>query len=514
MRKTVSATQIIIGVVIVIIGVCHIIMAGTLPLFGDDLAYSRYDLYYGGSILYYPRWILRHWAFVNGRIANFIAPVFLYFLPLWVVKVCAGVMVSFWLWLMVRITRVERSLIGSSFVLAIVVFAYPWWDCFTIFVIQMNYIWSISAILMFLLMMRRSVAGKMSYLALLIVAAIAGMSHEAASLPLMCGLCVYVLFNGGIRAVDHKRRWALLVFMVATCLTCLSPGIISRLFSHKSADDTLIGMLISSAPVALIALCLIVICIAVLIVRRRCSIHQLAHQAWVVYAIAAIVSLISVAMGGIVGRSGWFAQSYALIAFCLLCRNMSDAGMRSSGLVGCIVAYVLLSAIVAHYLVWTLYQLRISAETQRVMEAYDASQDGVVYADIWRRDMQPYYLQMKVQGVPEYYDAYMLSTIWALRSDSTKVLTVLPTAFRGIMPIAADSASIAAEGKLALECLTYNPPGALSDTIPGCFGRRRVIVDSVLAIVVPVGGDSLYYVTRIPYDPTNPKYTTIQSLPH
>ena len=64
----------------------------------------------------------------------------------------------------------------------------------------------------------------------------------------------------------------------------------------------------------------VILCIAVIFTPAR-RILRLRRSPWVIYLTAAVVSSLFVAVGGIEGRAGWFAQGFALLAIFLMRRR-------------------------------------------------------------------------------------------------------------------------------------------------------------------------------------------------
>ncbi|MDE5785496.1 MAG: hypothetical protein K2H98_03100, partial [Duncaniella sp.] len=112
--------------------------------------------------------------------------------------------------------------------------------------------------------------------------------------------------------------------------------------------------------------------------RVRSSYSTLMDSPACIWAIAAILALAPVAAGGIVGRSGWFSQAYALIFLCYWMRTC-DIRVRPGFAAGAAAVAWIAAAVqsVATVVVAVDFNRRMTD----IDRAYLESADGIVFAD-------------------------------------------------------------------------------------------------------------------------------------
>lgn len=310
----------------------------TLPM-GDDLIYTsilrRADGIGTGAyaVWEFPRYWARHWMYTNGRSANLFASLFMGILPHWMVSVMCGLAVGAMYLLVLYFCRLfpcKGRGVAATVVIAVIAFLFPWWDSFSLIDVNFNYVWATAMPLAFLLMLRhdgRGWLGRVGSISdssgLITTACVAmfclfaGMIHEAATLSLCAGIAWMAwmrgdISSGGWRRMSRQRRWMLVAFFAGAAVAALSPGIIMRAVGGSSPDDVWWVVVLKSAPITLILLFVILMSLMSHNGRERLRRVMVSDRGmWVVSAIA---GLAFVAVGGIVGRSGWFSQIFALIA--------------------------------------------------------------------------------------------------------------------------------------------------------------------------------------------------------
>ena len=468
---------------IAFIGACYVVLGLNVELAGDDLSYyiNGRD-YYGGSLLRYPQWVLRHWVFNNGRIANYIAPLLLFHLPGWVLVVLNALATAGFFALMLPAMHIRYSQYTTgSFAIALLAFTMPWWDTMLMFDISLNYVWMSVIALGFVLTFRRAERVDSRFWPCLL-ALLAGATHEALSLPLLVGFAVWLIPGKRYLTLTMSQKRMLLWFAIGTATVVFSPGTLMRGASFHRPDAPLPLLLGMSCFYVFI----LVAFMAAMYVKDRHAFVARLRSPWVVWLVAACVSTALAAFGGIIGRSGWFAQMFALIAFGQwfavntrrLPRPMSFA-----------LPVVFAGAVVFHYLAFIHWQKIVYNEAHEITEAYTVSSDGTVFADVTPRTEVPWYVLLKVYGAPSPNNVYALYRASETYHATKIPLNIIPTQVKSHLPLQGDSAVVISERMT----LMREMPKEAGDTIPLGFGRRFIFGDDV-RICVPFAYEGENYV--------------------
>jgi len=130
------------------------------------------------------------------------------------------------------------------------------------------------------------------------------------------------------------------------------------------------------------------------------------------------------AVSGIIGRSGWFAQVFALIA---IVKWANDHNFRINRILGGILSTTLIAAIVMHLVEVTRWQVKVGKEVETVTEMYKKSSRGQVFFDATWDNQLPWWNLNKNRGVPDADDLYLLATFSDYYGKSGNPLVVLPS---------------------------------------------------------------------------------------
>ncbi|MDE7125141.1 MAG: hypothetical protein K2O12_01480, partial [Muribaculaceae bacterium] len=254
---------------------------------------------------------------------------------------------------------------------------------------------------------------------------VSGAMHEAATLPVLVGICAFL----AAKYVRHRKNCfgkasvVLLAGFGAGVVWCvLSPGILLRVAEDVAPDDSPVMLVIKSCPVVLVLF--VAVSALMWVPSGRRNLTKLAGSAWIVFAVGAVVSACICAVGGIVGRSGWFAEVYALVAIWQLVALYRLRAARSLCFVG---SCVLCVALLVHYAGYAWWQLKEGIQFRKVRELYLQSSDGVVcFENIEYEDIRPWWLLAKTRGVPDADDSYQLERFDHYYSRGAKNLVVIP----------------------------------------------------------------------------------------
>ncbi len=123
------------------------------------------------------------------------------------------------------------------------------------------------------------------------------------------------------------------------------------------------------------------------------------------------------------GRTGWFAQVFALIAlFQIISRLDLAISLKFKLPVGVILSI----CIIFHYLALVWWQIKVGTEAEKAIELYKNSSTGIIFMDYLNEPQLPWYLLNKTHGVPDDDDTYYRYRI-SRHYGNGKNLVILPT---------------------------------------------------------------------------------------
>ncbi|MCM1451252.1 MAG: DUF6056 family protein [Clostridium sp.] len=382
----------------VIVFICFLIQGESIELDGDDLSYAAYFNYYGGGLLRYPQWVVRHWWLVNGRAANYIAPLLLYFSPRWLLVALNAIMASLFIFFSGQCLY-GRGAYAKLLLGALLLLTMAWWDSSALFDVSFNYVWASAFGLCIVWLWQAGkieglTKGKLALACLF--ALFAGQMHEAMSVPLCAGIAAYYLMPDRRKAMSRRVKAFLASFFIGAMLCLFSAGIWRRLAMDSVPDDSAVMILLKSDFCALFLLVAVALCAA--FDRKRLA--AVANTPWIVFAVAGVASMCFSAVGGIVGRSGWFAQAFSLIALVwLFWPKRPSLALK--------LAAIILSAVaVCAWAAMTCVQWRLGKEARLARELYLNSPNGTFFMDHSRADKVPWYSLMRPRGAAVNSDDY------------------------------------------------------------------------------------------------------------
>lgn len=384
------------------------------PYAGDDLVYAgiRAD-----SVFDYPRVAAGHWLSTNGRLGDKLLIPFLAAPRPLLALVCALALGLMYVYA-VLCARV-RGFAAVALVAALAL-VLPWWDSMYQFCCQFNYVWPSAFVLIaFSLVNKSATLGRLQVVLSAVFCFFAGMMHEAAGVPLCFGWLVMIAAK---KCRPHRRQWLLLgAFAVGTFCSIVSPGLWARFGAMSDPDDAALPLLFKSDAVAVFLWVTILVCL--LFRQGRDAVRRLFDSPLGVFAIAAAASAAVSVASGIVGRSGWFAELYALIALAGWASMYFIFRHRSPT--------VILSVIVAAQAVGVaVCQVRLGREYREFEEAYTSAQSGVVYMDCTRDTDIPWWTLGRLRGVPDPDDLYLLYCLSQYRHPAGAWPVVVPSEVR------------------------------------------------------------------------------------
>lgn len=474
----------------VAVGVIYFLSALQMPLIGDDLGYREAFARKFGDIPVFGtlRKMRGHWLDINGRFSDMANVIFLYHIPHWLLAVISGVMVSVFLWLVnLWCFDCRKGYVTMRIALiALIVFTFPWWDSYMLFVVQMGYLWSAAWVLATLYVMLRTDWPDSRYARwpLAFAALLAGWLHEACGPAVSLGLFIYILVNRGYwREWTPGRRVMLIAFFIGAFLTLLSPALWLRFRSVMAAttDDPFFVLLVKNTFFVLLLL-------VVLIVESFAHpqrLKGLCRTPWLVFVLAALSSALVSAAGGVMGRPGWFAQSFAVIA--IVQWMFTYRLPRISTLAASSVSTLLTLVIISHLGAFLIWQVRMERQLNEVISRFEKNPAQYIYMDYIRPADVPWYVLGKTLGAYDENDYWPLQMEMEYHGGNRYWPVILPERLKNF-----DFKDVK---------LPYNGGDFLLLLNPEGYSGRNIEreIDGELYVCVPIeqAGRKMYYARKL-----------------
>lgn len=467
-----------------VIAVLTFVLLWHTPLQGDDLAYAHRlagdNPIFGGGLRDVPGIWRLHWHESNGRLANLLMIV-LALAPHWVLCALIASLTMAMYRSAAALTGMNRG-VTVYVLVAAMAFGLPWWDYMTLFDCQLNYICASGAVLWaaWLFAARPGLRGWGIVVACL-WCAMAGAFHEGASAPLLGAAVLYWLVRRP--ALSRAQKYMLAAFALGTAEVTLSPGIIARAGQAAGQSASMTDMLLVTNPLTL--LLWLLIGVLAIIPKTRPAVKRLFDSPLAILAVAAALSAALSVLSGIVGRSGWFAQLFAMITLA----GWSGMYRRPSWRP---VSAVLSLAVIAQLCGAIVWQKDLKRQFDDLDSQYSQSPDGVVFIDATPDNGLPWWLLNRLRGLPDADDRYLLyvyAIYYGTHGHIPVIVARTPDATHRFADTLPDG---------AIDLGIYNPyPGAMPDSQSSQLYVARI--DGKDYIVQPVRGR--YYLAPLAVDP-------------
>lgn len=413
------------------VGVVYGLIYADRPSAHDDLNYLIHNAQWLAT--HHPAWlrwpthVAGMWLEVNGRLGDSLNFLWLNVLPRWATGALEGLfMVGLYGGVIAFLRRNGYGLFASILAAALMMFGLPWWDGYGLYVVHINYLWGCTlalwALYFFIYSLPRSTVGR---LALGVLCFVAAAWHEAIGVPV--ALAVSIAFFAASRRPGCG--FPTLMFILGGLFTLTSPGIWHRFGADSTPDDNAVMLVIKTVPlVALLAIILIIMAIGN--TRELWRKLTAGSCATGILSAAALASGAIAVASGMIGRSGWFAQVFALLALAALAGPGLAQRIEHHRIIGCAVSIVLLTLMTIQTHLFFEYQRRFDAESHAVIEQYATGADGVVISDIYCGDPAPAFLLGRAHRLPPIYDPWVQSRFEFWRETlglNPAPLVVIPT---------------------------------------------------------------------------------------
>lgn len=416
----------------ILLGVMYMVSG----LGGDDWSYmsvfgrydgvAKYDYGIGGLILIYAP---HHWFSVNGRGANYLAAYIGGFLPAWGLHIVAAVAVLGMSVLAVRLAGAWNSFgrqMAGTLIAFGVMFLLPWGDELFTFDVAMNYVATSALVLafMWLVLCHSNVP---SY-ATVVLGLLAGAMHEAAGVPVAFAAIIFFLFHRSQwRALQRGARSGWIAFAIGALTTIISPGIWGRAAHNLGAERhwQLWETAFYSAPLAVLLILAVALIWLTDLFTGEKRLHKVFGRTTFIFTVAACGALLFCMAGDFVGRNGWFAQLFAMIALCRISACTLRVPHTFAGMVSGIVGGI----IVLH----GVLTIPVLANDGRLLRQIDfqagKSRSTLIFVDFNDETAQPWYTVGKLRSLRGTHNYY---TEGIARYYSLPETTLLPSEFRRI----------------------------------------------------------------------------------
>lgn len=283
------------------------------PLVGDDLFYALDLRQRGGQLYHLPGQMAAVWFGTNGRAGDMLNTIWLEMLPKWFTAI-----ISFVATIILPITTIKLSGIkikaqpvATAILVGATVWLLPWWDMSHLVCI-INYPWGANLAAVCLALMLKCRMHGNWWLLGVPFAFCAGAYHEALGAPLAVGLSAWLIYNRIWHKLTTPRKVWIVSMIAGGFFTLTSPSLWDRVATETDTESySPFFLLVTSANLAI----LLVIILAVVAISNKRLFKKLAKDICLIFSIAAVGSAAIVAVGGTIGRAGFFAQLFAIIAF-------------------------------------------------------------------------------------------------------------------------------------------------------------------------------------------------------
>ena len=388
---------------IVIIALATALLDYFTPLMGDDMA--KWIAMGADRTESFPErqaisFIGAQYFGCNGRVFDAFGPLIVNLLPPVLASALMGLMTGLFFYVMclaADVFRRGRVTLACGFI-TVSMFTLPWWDSMFLRVCHFNYIWGSAFAILFIYVWFRDLhPKKFGLLLLFLLGIMAGCFHEQIGVALTAYFGLYVV----IKRCRRPRLVSFAGLCLGTLITLASPSIWNR--NSEFIQDAPRGeLLLTTLPLVVI---LIIITAALYLGNSRLK-AVVKSERYVAYLTIAVFSSAIAIYSSVPGRTGWLAESCALVALTMLCEAIDFKLSRRAAYCLIPVFYCL---ILAHFSTAIYWQYRMNREYDEAIDLFRNSDSGIVKMDYTNR-LEPSPLTLyRVKGLPDGDDRYLKS---------------------------------------------------------------------------------------------------------
>ncbi|MDE7414541.1 MAG: hypothetical protein K2N05_12250 [Muribaculaceae bacterium] len=419
--------------IIIAIGCAYVWLTSLVEYRGDDLAYANglnnYISQTGHSAWRYP---LSHIMSVNGRLGDTFNFILFDFIPRSVLNIICGCAVALFYWMILSLGLSDKiGVTGRIIVIALVTFTFQWWDLFLMLVVQINYIWATSLNLLCVFLILKKNYSRKEAIALIPLFFISPAMHEACGFPIaVSGLLWCMVHKRSLKGILKSNKGPLFIsYALGMFIPFLSPAFYGRVFSSISVttpDDSPLMIFLKSDYYVLILICIIILFVAC----KKMNLREIIFSPTFFWICAGVVSSLISAVSGVVGRSGWFAQTFAVIAILQLISQIDFNIKVFSGIVISAALTILMSI---HFYALISWQTLYYKMTREILTEYHKHPGKPIFINYIYFNDSPWWLLNKHLGMFDPSDRYALETErWVHNIPSNTPLLLLPAELKNI----------------------------------------------------------------------------------
>lgn len=362
-----------------------------------------------------------HHRLITPRLPNYIQTI-ANFVPAWMVRTLHGLMLAAAFLTLALSCGGKRVMRSAGFVAVLWLSTWivlPLSDHMISSDFAFNYLWTSPIIMIFvyLFVSGQWRSGRWSFLPW-VIAAVTGMMHEGASLPIAAGCAALIAIDN----TDRRRRIALLVLMAGVALVFFfNSGMFTRIDQHViSRNNTFLKWKLIRLALECHGLYLAIAGMIIVFIKhgRGEAMHFAKDNIIWLTATAGAMAITLVTMTH--GRSLWFVDLFGLILFFkALYRYFKWWSAPRYG-IATIAGAALLSSITASAAI----QHRLSAESDFLAKSLTQDESPVVFIDFIAPDSVPWWTFKVPQSITESYSNGVLTIF---HTDKFSYTLMLPT---------------------------------------------------------------------------------------
>lgn len=318
-----------------------------------------------------------HYHNDNIRLANIVFTFFL-LIPKIIPSIISGLLVGVMLMLSAKVSGINgRNSLLMAMLALMLSFLLPWYEQMFSLCYAFNYIWAsaLALLLAYIFYCKKTLPGLVWSFFLGIIV---GAWHEGFSVPLLSGVVIYTIL---CRQACNRRSVAIMVGLVVGILWLANaPGLNIRVQHIIGELDY--SILVRRLMLYHIPLVMLLISVFVASFSRNTR-KFLLDPLFISFVTICLVGVILNIVIDIGVRTGWMGYLFGIIATIYLWKNMSTVKCAHiKPFVKRILAIAVSLFLLLHYIVVAYYAVKIKTEFEYVLEEYQESSDGVVFADV------------------------------------------------------------------------------------------------------------------------------------
>ena len=354
---------------IILCVVCYLLYANAHYVNDDHyFLYPFFDYKYNGAELKLRDVLL--WMYeqinLNFRFANHLT-IILLLMPHWIADLLSVMMTIVMIVSIKRLLNIKNAIsISMAVMVSMIVLILPWYDQIFNVTFRLNYVWASALVLLFLsyfLNIKEDVS-RLKKICIILLALIASMMHEGASVPICLGIIVQLILQR--TQLPLWKKVAYVVFVLGAVLLVATPGLNSRILSSlewRSVKSYILYMCGYNLP------SLIFICLSIFALFRGYY-RKMVESNIPIYLVAAIIGC-GIFMVSPVIRASWFPTLYSIIGVIKLVREVFDFRIVKCKITLISLVYII---VLGHLLVSCYYSRIIYKEWENIATKYE---DGV-----------------------------------------------------------------------------------------------------------------------------------------